>query len=451
MRRRHLLSASFAFAVLLAPLAAEAGVTASRCSPTELTCERAPLATSKSEKAPYDFDYDTGWIPQGSPLQVHLAARLHSRTTVALAGDLDTTWPEPLTLSPKGTKDKGKLSIDQGLEIVAEARFSVTIASKTYTWTGAIPYVPQVNLLAANSVVFDPWAWKSTPAKVSAETPLTKIAKFSITDSFINIPGIDGGFELDAGATYSATYDTLRIGFDEPNSSSKDVTESALATRLLISRAPSIDTSVFIHGELTRQVTMHIVPAFYFTLRNQKFTLPLANIPVSLPASAPEAWDFPKLDVHVPLPQIDARSTVDAGKIPVGAATAVDVDVFNLGEESLSATATTPAPIAFVDTKGLELASKKGAPFKVLVTPEKEGAFDIPVFLASNDPLVPSMEVHIKGIAGGTFSGAGVNQEAGCGCVVAGAGGDGGRGPLATVSLFGMVALAWSRRRNRRG
>lgn len=444
MRTRFLYAgAAFGFVMVFAS-AAHAGVSATRCSSTELTCERAPLVMSKAEKAPYDFDWDTGWVPQNSPLQIRLVARLHSRTSVSMEGTLDTTWPEPLTLSPKGTSAKGLLSIDQGLEVSAEARFTVTIASKTYTWTGNIPYVPQVDLLAKNSVVFDPWAWKSNAAKVSADTPLTKLAKFSITDSFINIPGIDGGFELDASATYSAVYDTLRIGFDEPGGP-KDVTESSLATRLLISPAPFVDTSVFVHGELTRQITMHFVPAFYFKLLNQNFTLPLANIPVALPASAPQPWDFPKIDVHVPLPQIDARDS-DAGKIPVNVATGVDVDVFDLGEESLEVKATTPAPIGFVDTKVLALGSKKGGPIRVVVTPDKDGPFDFPVFLASNDPVVPVKEVHIRGIAGGVGP-VGVNQEAGCGCAVVSGNGS---GTLASLSLFGTMVLAGLRRRRQR-
>lgn len=422
-------------------------VDAARCSPTELTCERAPIAVAKAEKAPYDFDWDTGWIPQNSPLQIRLVARLHSRTEVQMAGSVDATWPEPLTLSPKGTKGKGLLAIDQGLEVSADARFTVTIAGKTYAWTGNIPYVPQIDLLAKNSVVFDPWAWKSNAATVTADTPLTKLAKFSITDAFINIPGIDGGFELDASTSYTAIYDTLRIGFDEPNGE-KDVLENAPSTRMLLSRVPSVDTSVFIHGELTRQVTLHFVPAFYFTILNQKFTLPLANIPVAMPASAPQPWDFPKVDVHVPLPQIDARSTIDAGKIPVDVATSVDVDVFNLGEESLVTTAKSPAPMAFVDTKALDLGSKKGAPMKVLITPDKAGAFDVPVFLESNDPVVPSLEVHIKGTATLGGGNSNVNQEGGCGCATVGATSSSSPLGLGATCALGL-AVAIRRRRSR--
>ncbi|CAN5465746.1 hypothetical protein BH09MYX1_BH09MYX1_26060 [soil metagenome] len=425
---------------------AEADVTASRCSATELTCERAPLVLTKADKAPYDFDWDTGWIPNGSPLQVHLVARLHSRTQVDMEGTLDTTWPDALTLSPKGTAAKGKLTIDQGLEVTAEARFQVTIAGKTYGWTGNIPYIPQVDLLAKNAVVFDPWAWKSKPASVTADTPLTKLAKYSFTDSFINIPGIDGGFELDASASYSAVYDTLRIGIDEGKNGPKDVVDNSPTTRLLISRAPSIDTSIFVHGELTRQMTMHFVPAFYFSLLNQNFTLPLANIPVALPAGAPQPWDFPTIDVHVPLPQIDARSTIDAGTIPVNVATGVDVDVFDLGEEALSVSATTPAPMGFVDTKLLTLDSKKGGPVHVVVTPDKEGPFDIPVFLASNDPVVPVLEVHVKGIAGGSISGGSVDQTAGCGCETVT---EKSSSSVPLLSLFGTIALVALRRRKR--
>lgn len=431
--------------VLFVPAAASAA-TASMCSVTETTCERAVLSVSKLEKAPFDFDFDTGWVPANSPVQVRLVAKLHSRVQVELGGTLDATWPEPLTLTPKGTPALGRISVDEGVEVEAQGKFSVTVAGKSYSWTGKLPGIPSVNLLGQSSQTFDPWAWKGqTPAaSVSADTPTQKLAQISLTDSFIPIPGISGGFELDGAATFSATYASLRIGFDEPNGE-KDVDLQNPATRLLLTRAPAVDTSVFIHGELVRQVTLHFIPGFYFTILGKTFNLPIANIPLALPASAPEPWDFDKVDVHIPLPEISvAKLDVDVGIIPPNVATAVLVPVTDLGEERLVLDTASPAPIAFVDTPHATIEPNATSNMRVVLTPDKEGKFDVPVFLTSNDPMMPVTEVHLRGTVQNGADGGAVNTDAGCGCRTAGP--DENRAPAwAALALVG-VALARRRR-----
>ena len=432
--------------VLLVPSAASAA-TASMCSVVETKCERAVLSVSKLEKAPFDFDFDTGWVPNNSPLQVRLVAKLHSRVQVEMGGTLDATWPEPLTLTPKGTKALGRISVDEGVQVEAQGKFSVTVAGTTYAWTGKIPGIPSVNLLAQSSQTFDPWAWKGqTPAAtVSADTPTQKLAQIPLTDALIPIPGISGGFELDGGATFSATYDSLRIGFDEPGGE-KDVDLQNPATRLLLSRAPAVDTSVFIHGELVRQVTLHFIPGFYFTILGKTFNLPIANIPLALPASAPEPWDFDKVDVHIPLPEISvAKLDVDVGDIPPNVATSVLVPVTDIGEERLVLDTASPAPIAFVDTPHATVDPKMTSNMRVVLTPDKEGKFDVPVFLTSNDPMMPVTEVHLRGTVKNGADGGAVSTDSGCGCSTAG-----GQGSSAPAwAGLGLVAVVMVRRRRR--
>lgn len=421
---------------------------ASMCSITEPTCERAALSVSKSEKAPYDFDFDTGWVPANAPVQVRLVAKLHSRLQVDLEGTLDATWPEPLTLTPRGTKGRGRISLDEGVEVEAQGRFSVTVAGTNYSWTGTIPGIPSVNLLAQGSSTFDPWAWKgqAPAATITADTPTQKVAQISLTDKLIPIPGISGGFELDGAVSFSATYDSLRIGFDEP-SGPMAVDLQNPATRLLITRAPAVDTSVFIHGEVVRQATLHFIPGFYFTILGKTFNLPIANIPLALPASKPEPWEFDRVDVHVPLPQISAVSDVDLGSVPIDAATATFLDVTDLGEERLYLDAESAHPMAFVDTKHATVDPNASAHMRVVITPEKEGKFDVPFFLASNDPLKPLTEVHVRGLAekkGLPGTNPGVGTPAGCGCVVGAP-----EGAASAWFGLGLVAALVARRRRR--
>ncbi len=163
--------------VLGAPRAHASPVLASMCSQTETKCERANLAVSKLEQGPNDFDYDTGWVPSSSPLQIRIVLAIHDRTQVDLAGTLDSTWPDPITLTPKGTPQQGHISIDEGFEISIQARFTVTVGGQTYSWTGNVPYLPNVNFLASATQTFDPWAWAGGDPKLTTVTATTATQK----------------------------------------------------------------------------------------------------------------------------------------------------------------------------------------------------------------------------------------------------------------------------------
>lgn len=439
--------ATCALGVAVLPRAAHASsVLASMCSPTETQCERANLSVSKLEVGPADFDYDTGWVPANSPIQIRLIVALHDRTQVDLAGTLDSTWPDPIKLTPKGTPGQGHISIDDGFEVSAQARFTVTVAGNTYQWTGNIPYVPNVNFIATGTQVCDPWAWAPgdlTKCGVTAKTQTQKVMQVPLTQAIINIPGISGGFELDGAAEFSAWYDTLRIAFDEVNGQTNIplVDPTHASSRLLISPTPSFDTNVFIHGEVTRQITLHFVPAFYFSILGSDFTLPLADLPLPLPASQPEPWDFDPVPVHVPLPEISIpKSTIDVGTIPLDVGTSEYVAIANIGEEVLDGTVDTLAPMAEIDTPAFQVTPQQSAGLKLLLVPHAAGPFDVVLHLASNDPLAPDSFVHLTGFAGS----ANVAEAGGCGCRTAGS--PERDTPVVVTMLAGLVVLAARRR-----
>lgn len=420
-------------------------VLASMCSETQTQCERADVAVTKLEEGPNDFDYDTGWVPSNSPIQIRIVVALHDRTQVDLAGTLDSTWPDPITLTPTGTLQQGHISIDDGFEVSIQARFTVTVGGQTYSWTGNVPYLPNVNFLASATQTFDPWAWTGGDPKlstVSVETATQKIAQVDLVSLITSIPGISGGFELDGAATYSAWYDTLRIDFDETNGVSPipNVDPTHADTRLLISEAPSFDTNVFIHGEVTHQVTLHFIPSFYFDILGDDFTLPIADLPLALPASAPAAWDFDPVPVHVPLPELSIpNANIDVGNIPVGVGTDEYVKITNVGEEMLIGTVDTLAPMAEIDTPDFSVTPQQSAGLKLLFVPTAPGPFDVLLHLGSNDPLTPNAFVHLTGTAGATD----ISETGGCGCGVAHMR---SRDALFALAL-GLVAIA--RRRNR--
>ncbi len=401
---------------ILVPVPAHA-VLAAMCSQTQPQCERASISVSKLVQNPNDFDYDTGWVPSNSPVQVRLVVSFEDNTDVALAGTLDSTWPDPITLTPNGTPGQGQISINDGFEVTMQARFTVSVGGQTYSWTGNIPYVPNVNFIASATQNFNPWQWTGEDpanATVIAQTATQRILQVSLTQSLIPIPGISGGVELDGSATYSAWYDTLRIAFDEMNGVSPIplVDPNAASTTLLITPSPSFDTNVFIHGEVTEQMTLHFIPAFYFDILGDDFTLPLADLPLALPASNPIPWDFDPVAVHVPLPKVYLPKTeINVGTIPVGAATKESVVLTDMGEEILEGTVDTLAPMADIETAAFSISPQQSVTLELLLTPETAGPFDVLVRVASNDPLTPNAAFHVTGIGGGA-----IGESGGCGC-----------------------------------
>lgn len=399
-------------------------VVATSCGKFDLRCQRGPFVVTKTEKIGADFDFDTGWLPKDAAVQVRLLAYLHGRTRVDLGGTVDATWPDPLRLTPKGTAATGLLAIDDGFVVKAQARFTVKVAGKTYSWTGDIPGVPKVDLATVATTAFDPFAFAGSglpPIKTSGKTKPLELYKLDITDSIIPIPGIGGGFQLEGEAEFAADYQTLRVAFDELVSKGTvpDVTATNPFTKLALASSPGVDTTMNVHGQLGQQTTLHFVPGFFFEILGSKFSVDLVDIPVALPRSE-KAWDFDPVAFRFPLPRIEARpSPIELGNIPVGKETSVLVTVFDTGEAALSADADDPTKVAVVTTKHLDIAAGTTESLRATITPAAPGPIETAIVVQSNDPFSPKLTIKIRGQAGdGAAPPADTETAAagGCGC-----------------------------------
>jgi MYXO-CTERM domain-containing protein len=425
-------------------------------------CEQASFLVTKSEKIKADFDFDTGWLPAGSPVQVRLVAFLHGRTRVDLGGTLDATWPDPIMLAPKGRPATGLLAIDDGFEVKAQGRFHVTVAGKDYDWTGDLPGIPGVDLSTKESVIFDPWAWKggALVPTVTGKTGTVTLAKVPITSSIIPIPGISGGFDLDGAAEFSASYVTTRLSFDEllAKDSIRDVTSVFATTRVLLSDAPSFDTALTIHGELTHGMKLHFIPGFYFEILGKKFELPLADIPVSLP-DATEDWTFDDVPIHVPLPRLEVKPMdVALGELPIGVDTPLLLTVFDTGEARVVLDAKDPKGVVDVTTTHLVIEPGFSDSLRAVVHPSTLGPIDTTIEVRSNDPLAPLKVVHVRGVAVQSVGDAGPSADdatsatGGCSCRTASpdANASWALAPFGALLLLGLRARGRSAARGAR-
>jgi MYXO-CTERM domain-containing protein len=275
-----------------------------------------------------------------------------------------------------------------------------------------------------------------------------ELYKLPLTDAIIPIPGIEGGFQLEGQGEFFAQYETLRIAFDEltAKDATPDVDPMKSFTRVLFSSAPALDTSLFIHGELQRQLTLHFIPGFYFEILGKKFDLELLDVPVPIPKTT-KAWDFDPVSIHFPLPRIEAKpNPIDLGTIPVGQATPILVTAFDTGEAKLVIDASDPTSVLTIDTKHLEIGGGSSDAVRATITPTAAGPIDTTLLLESNDPLKPKLSIRITANGAGSTTGDDPNTEAagGCGCHTPASAALSPK--LGAISLLALVSL---RRRKR--
>src|SRR5690606_7498825 len=105
------------------------------CGDVELDCTSAPLHYDKTVQLPISFDWDTGWIPNNSDLQVRFFVKVPAETTVRLDGALKTEWPPALHHETPGLRNGGFLSFDYGIEVGAEARLDISVLGYHIKWS----------------------------------------------------------------------------------------------------------------------------------------------------------------------------------------------------------------------------------------------------------------------------------------------------------------------------
>ncbi len=432
---------------------------AAPCGDNPLFCEAAgPLKFDKTDALPIQWSFDTGWVPSGSPVEVHIWADVWANTHVALAGDLVTSWPDALVLEAPGNKEGGDFGFHYGADFGAQGMVSIKVAGQTYSWTGDIPYVPQFDLEVKDHKIFDAWA-HDPGVKLSGLTQPQKIASVGLKDIIGGIPGLDGGFELEVALQLDATYTTDRVVVATTDGVVVDggpITAADGKSSVKYLSGPSIELDVHPEGTVKYDGILHLVPAFYISVLGQDWQIPVADIPIAFPITD-TTWKFDPQRVHVPLPDLVLPKTkIDFGDVEVGQKLLLPYSLWNAGEAKVSATISSSDPDVFPpwDTQ-LDVDTTVTVDSAVRFIPNKPGYFTAHLSVASNDPSDPLQIVELTGHALRTPLPVAVeeddstppNEVAGCGCHTASEHGS-TEGGLGATGL--LVALAVVRRRRAR-
>jgi hypothetical protein len=404
-----------------------------------------------------DVMLDSGWVPAGAPVQVRFAVFIGGSTEVEMGGTAVTSWPPALDVAVLGRPSTGRLAINYGVEIVARMRFDVEVAGVRYTWEGNIP-VPggiPTDLRLHDVAVFDPFVLPPSvprPIVVWDDTDPVTLYDANLA-GVIGIPGVSGGFLVDAVASLEGTYQTARI---EVSDALTDIVEEGGS--VVVRPDPGAagfgaakDYTVLPHGTIGYDGVITLYPTLYLDIAGRRFDLTLVEVPVRV-VDLTANTRFEPASVHVPLPDARVEPTSMAfGEVVVGGAAERLLTVHNDGEAALAVTISAPPAPFSVSTSALSIPPRSSARVAVGLAPTEPGDPRAVLLLSTNDPDQPLISVRLSGLAdgeadagwpsadggvgdGGGFAGV---ADGGCGCRAAGQG-----APLSPRTGLALVALA---------
>jgi MYXO-CTERM domain-containing protein len=465
--------AAFAVIALGARAAAAYDVLAVPCQEggvASWTCESGHVAYDKTEKLPIEWNFDTGWVPQGSPLQVHLAAGIFAHTRVALAGDLQNDWPKAFVLTAPGDPRGGAIGFRYGAQVIAQGKVDISVAGQHFTWQGDLPYIPNFDFEAWGQQGFAAWAY-APGVSITGETPQQKLVSIGLSDILGgSIPGVDGGFELDVAMALKTTYVNERIvvtqAVDGQPVKGGPITSEDGETTCVYKGGPYVELDVHPEGTVDYDGILHLIPAFYISVLGKDWSIPIADIPIAFPITKVD-WVFAPQRVHYPLPDLTlSRREIDFGTVEVGQKRLAPLPLVNKGEAALAVVMTTDAPEVFPPyDPEVEIAAKGSKDSAVRFVPSHAGEFHGVLLVASNDPDEPLQQVKLRGVgvdpAPPTMHAAledappaaaadapEAGDTGGCGCHLA-TSDEGGAGAAGWMALAVVAAFARRRRARR--
>lgn len=480
MRRRTLLrtaasgllaTCSFLAVALLQREAAAGDQLAIPCEQDPFYCQVAPISYDEVDALPIEWDFDTGWVPQNSPLQVHIWAGVYANTRVSLKGQYITTWEAEeaptLFLETPGNPLGSTLAYHYGAELGAQAAVHISVLGQQFDWVGDLPYIPQFDFQVDAKDQFDAWAFPPGFA-LSSQTQQQTLAQIGIGDIIGgSIPGIDGGFQLDVALELTATYTTNRIVMvevaDKPVAGG-DIKSQDGTSYMTYSGGPYTEVDVHPEGTVDYDGTIHLIPAFYVELLGQSWSIPVADIPIAFPITQTE-WSFTPVRVHTPLPDLVLPAKeVNFGKVEVGQKNLEPFDLTNAGEAKVAvAMAGDNEAFELWDTS-LEIDAGETIQSAFRFVPKQAGEFEAIVLVSSNDPDAPLQQVLLKGtgvdgppleietddpqLEEGDYED--IQEAGGCACRTSENTSSGNTGGLALIGLGLLAAAARGRSRRRR-
>lgn len=342
------------------------------------------------------YNFNTGWIPDGSVLQVQFGVEIPAVTHVHLETPFIAQWPEAITLTTPGARKTGQLDFDYGIKTIAKVKAEGDIFGIDFKFERDLPGIPQIDFGVSGQRTFDPWVWDGVRAEGSTN-PFT-LLDINILD-FVGLPSqiAKAGLTLVVFGTLGVKYNTDRIVITP---SDGPITKDNSSTVHDFQQGAWAEYKFHPEGTVDYDGAITLQPQAYVEVVGKKFAIPIYTYeyPIELPKTP---YIFDDQLVHVPLPDIrlpKEGDTIDIGKVTVGEPKLFQIAFPNIGEAPVVATMYVDDPKVFqVLNKTATAEPAKDLVTKLAFYAAEPGPFTAKLLVASNDPDSPYVAVTLKG------------------------------------------------------
>ncbi len=223
-----------------------------------------------------DVDFDSGWVPAESPVQLRFYAHAADSIYIEMLGDAVYDW-DAQTIAFLGDVMAGIFEIDVGLELQASVRFDVAGLQWQSDLLGPWDYA------IISEALFTPYLLPGnpdSPVEIDDQTDGITVASVPIVPDIILV---SGNLDIDVAADITAQLEGIRI---EATTDGDGAIVDAEGVPSPLSAAPGADP-LMVDGVLVANMqtspVLIVRPHLVMSILGQDFEIIGIDIPIALP------------------------------------------------------------------------------------------------------------------------------------------------------------------------
>jgi hypothetical protein len=243
------------------------------------------VSFSGSKELFADQHFDTGFQPDGSPIQVRVQFDLGGGFNVKADGEASLGVTDPVQVALNGIDGTGSYDMDIGPQLQLSAKLHFSVLGQDIDWEGPIPLpgnIP-IDLRFAQTKTFDPFLLGGQSVTVSDTISDVPVINVPVSSSLIPVPGVGGNLELLVGGELTSEF--------------KGVSAEATPG---VRNGDTITSTVSYKGHSTTTGTVILKPTFRISFLSFGHNFSI-SIPVDLPPIETD-WDLGSQEVTLSAP-----------------------------------------------------------------------------------------------------------------------------------------------------
>ncbi len=345
-------------------------------------------------------EFDTGWVPSGSPLQVRFQIESSGGAEVEMEGVGHMGWPDGLTVALDPIPETGEIVVDAALEAVTSIQFDVDI----YSWDSEID---RRGIDVEGEASFSPFLLEGDVPDV-VEVIFEGDTNELLNWDFQVFTGVTAGISVDLGPQAITTFTGENWYVDGERI---DTVGQEAWVEPLGEAYQNVNTEYV--GSWNSSLDLVLNPVFEVCVDIIGcWDLVDMDIPIPLASDDFDQF-FPSQTLSFPLPVMgDLPPRHDFGTIEVGQTAVLQLPIENIGALDLEGYSHIEGDAYFsVYPEYFQAGAAQTDGVVVSFTPGAEGDYEGMLVLVSNDPLEPSIEIPL--LASAQYPSSGTNTNPG--------------------------------------